>query len=64
MDKNNTNRNKYNNLIINKLAEKHNISKSYVRKSLKKDRTGILPDLIIKEYKELEIQINSLLKNI
>ncbi len=62
MDKNKTNRNKYNHLVVNKLADKHNISKSYVRKSLKGDRTGILPDLIIKEYKELENQINNFLK--
>ncbi len=63
MNKNNTNRNKYNDLVVKKLAEKHKISTSYVRKSLKGDRTGIFPDLIIKEYKELNKIIDDTLNN-
>lgn len=62
-EKNNTNRNKYNDLVVKKLAEKHKISTSYVRKSLKGDRTGIFPDLIKKEYKELNKLINDALDN-
>lgn len=64
MNKNNTNRNKYNDLVVKKLAEKHKISTSYVRKSLKGDRIGIFPDLIIKEYKEMDKLINDTLNNL
>ncbi|MDM1557090.1 hypothetical protein HX126_21270 [Chryseobacterium indologenes] len=48
-------RTNYNEDILNVLKDKYGYSLDYIRKSLRGDRTGIMPDLIIKTYKELEI---------
>lgn len=47
-------RTNYNEDILNVLKDKYGYSLDYIRKSLRGDRTGIMPDAIIKAYKELE----------
>jgi len=47
-------RNNYNEDIINALADKYGFSQDYIRKCLRSDRTGIMPDNVKKDYKELE----------
>lgn len=40
--------------ILNLLKDRYDFSIDYIRKSLRGDRVGIMPDTLIKEYKELE----------
>ena len=47
-------RNNYNEDIPIKLYEMYGYSKDYIRKCLRDDRVGIMPDKIKKSYKELE----------
>ncbi|GGB82655.1 hypothetical protein GCM10007424_23360 [Flavobacterium suaedae] len=47
-------RNNYNEDILNSLAKKFGYSVDYIRKCLRDDRKGIMPDVIKKEYKYLE----------
>jgi signal recognition particle receptor subunit beta len=43
----------YNEEILNILETKYGYSIDYIRKCLRGDRTGIMPDEIVKEYKAL-----------
>ena len=45
---------KYNEPILEVLQKKYGYSIDYIRKSLRGDRYGIMPDKIIKDYKILE----------
>jgi hypothetical protein len=54
MRKNMTKRSYYNTGILIALNKKHGYSIDYIRKSLRNDRTGIIPDVLKKEYKALE----------
>ena len=47
-------RNNYNEEILNQLSAKYGFSVDYIRKCLRDDRKGIMPDVIKKEYAELE----------
>lgn len=47
-------RNNYNEEILTSLAEKYGFSVDYIRKCLRDDRKGVMPDIVKKEYKELE----------
>jgi hypothetical protein len=40
--------------IMNTLQERYGFSLDYIRKSLRGDRKGILPDKLIQEYKALD----------
>ena len=40
--------------ILNTLKDRYGFSLDYIRKSLRGDRTGILPDKLIQEYKALD----------
>ncbi len=40
--------------ILNTLQERYGFSLDYIRKSLRGDRKGILPDKLIQEYKALD----------
>jgi hypothetical protein len=55
MNKPTKKRNYYNEEILKELEKKFGYSIDYIRKSLRGDRTGIMPDNIRKEYKTLEI---------
>ncbi len=46
-------RNNYNEDILTALHNKYGYSVDYIRKSLRKDREGIMPDILIKEYNKL-----------
>ncbi|QGN21582.1 hypothetical protein [Elizabethkingia anophelis] len=52
-------RNYYNEVILNELVKRHGFSVDYIRKALRNDRTGIVPDILKKEYKQLESAANS-----
>lgn len=54
MSKPTTKRMNFNKDILNKLKSKYGYSIDYIRKCLRKDREGIMPDKLIKEYKRLE----------
>lgn len=54
MSKSNKKRTYYDQNILNLIKERYGFSIDYIRKSLRGDRTGILPDKIIEEYKKLE----------
>ena len=48
-------RNNYNEDILIALNERWGYSIDYIRKSLRGDRVGVMPDTLIKEYKKLVI---------
>lgn len=54
MNKRTKKRNKYNEDILVFIHNKYGYSIDYIRKSLRGDRVGEMPDIIIKEYKALE----------
>lgn len=43
----------YNEDVLNLLKERYGYSLDYIRKSLRGDRVGIMPDTLIKEYRKL-----------
>lgn len=45
---------KFNEEILDVLKNRYGYSLDYIRKSLRGDRVGIMPDKLIKEYKEIE----------
>ena len=49
-------RNNYNEEILNALNSKYGYSIDYIRKALRRDREGVMPDTLIKEYKILEVE--------
>ncbi len=59
MCKNTKKRNNYNGFILHELKIRYGYSLDYIRKSLRGDRMGIVPDKIIKEYKLMEFAANS-----
>lgn len=54
MDKNITKRKNYNTGILIALKKKYGYSIDFIRKSLRGDRVGVMPDTLKKEYKALE----------
>ncbi|MBL7881943.1 MAG: hypothetical protein JNN23_19075 [Chryseobacterium gambrini] len=54
MDKTTQKKTYYNTVILNVLHAKYGYSIDYIRKCLRGDRTGIMPDEIKAEYKKLE----------
>jgi hypothetical protein len=56
MSKTTKKRNNYNEDILEALNEKWGYSIDYIRKSLRGDRVGVMPDKLIKEYKKLVIE--------
>lgn len=55
MSKSTKKRINYNEDILDLLKERYGYSIDYIRKSLRGDRVGVMPDTLIKEYKKLEI---------
>lgn len=53
MNKPTKKRSKYNEQVLVALKEKHGYSIDYIRKSLRGDRVGFIPDKLKKEYKKL-----------
>lgn len=56
-------RNNYNEDILIKLQQMYGYSKDYIRKCLRDDRVGIMPDKIKKSYKELENAAKKAIQN-
>ncbi|HFG0566900.1 hypothetical protein [Flavobacterium psychrophilum] len=54
MDKLTKKKNFYNHDILEVIKERYGYKIDYIRKSLRGDRVGTIPDRIIKEYKILE----------
>jgi hypothetical protein len=54
MSKLTTKRTMFNTDILYLLKERYDYSLDYIRKSLRGDRVGTMPDILIKEYKQLE----------
>ncbi|RQO37920.1 hypothetical protein DBR39_13610 [Chryseobacterium sp. KBW03] len=54
MDKPTKKRIKYNEDILNVLRSRYGYTFDFIRKSLRGDRVGEMPDQLIKEYKELD----------
>ena len=46
----------YNQDILLLIKDRYGFSLDYIRKSLRGDRTGLLPEKIIKEYNDLEYE--------
>ena len=44
----------YNTEILRQLEKKYGFTVDYVRKCLRGDRKGVMPDTVAKEYKSLE----------
>lgn len=63
MDKTTKKRNNYNTEILNVLVDRYGYSIDFIRKSLRGDRVGEMPDVLKKEYKILESEANRAIKN-
>ncbi len=50
-------KNTYNQNILKQMQERYGLSISYIRKSLRGDRIGIIPSKLIEEYKTLEKEV-------
>lgn len=68
MNKPTKKREKYNEIVLDQLKAKYGFSKDYIRKCLRKDRVGIMPDKVIADYKtmlkSLEIKLQELKENL
>ncbi|WP_306353676.1 hypothetical protein [Flavobacterium sp. '19STA2R22 D10 B1'] len=64
MSKETKNRRVYNTEILNVLEIKYGVTVNYIRKCLRGDRTGIIPDRLIKEYNEAVKQYAVTVENI
>lgn len=53
----------YNEEILNQLEDMYGYTRDYIQKSLRDDRTGIMPDKIKKSYKELENAAKQAIQN-
>ena len=62
MDKPTKKRNNYNEDILNVLADKYGYSIDYIRKSLRGDRVGEMPDILKKEYKAMDVEAKKSIK--
>jgi hypothetical protein len=54
MDKPTKKNKKYNAVILNVLQEKYGFGIDYIRKALRGDRVGEMPDVLKKEYEALD----------
>ena len=56
-------RNIYNQDILEHIQSRYGFSLDYIRKSLRGDRTGILPEKIVFEYTQLEAETRKVIAN-
>lgn len=54
----------YNRDIINRLKEKHGFTSRFIYASLRGERTSESSDIIVKDYKKMESEINKTLKQL
>lgn len=62
MDKTSKKRKNYNTEILNVLSSRYGYSIDFIRKSLRGDRVGKMPDVLKKEYKILENEANEAIR--
>ncbi|WP_407479904.1 hypothetical protein [Elizabethkingia anophelis] len=62
MDKTSKKRKNYNTEILNVLSSRYGYSIDFIRKSLRGDRVGEMPDVLKKEYKILENESNEAIR--
>ncbi|MCT3661081.1 hypothetical protein HZR00_00945 [Elizabethkingia anophelis] len=62
MDKTSKKRKNYNTEILNVLSSRYGYSIDFIRKSLRGDRVGEMPDVLKKEYKILENEANEAIR--
>lgn len=63
MDKPTKKRQSYNADILNKLKDRYGYSLDFIRKSLRGDRVGEMPDTLKKEYRALESAASNAIKH-
>ncbi|WP_158651369.1 hypothetical protein [Pseudotamlana carrageenivorans] len=63
MNKSSKKRIKFNEIAIDILIKRYGYSIDYIRKSLRGDRTGIMPDILIKEYNKLDSASKDAIQN-
>jgi len=63
MCKSTKNSNNYNEDILNALHEMFGFSIDYIRKCLRGDRTGIMPDEVCKYYKKMQAESKRAIEN-
>jgi hypothetical protein len=65
MDKNNTKKyNKYNEISLEALYLKYNVTKYYIRQCISGRKTGLLADSIMKDYKIMEMERKQIVNNL
>ncbi len=47
---------KFNEDVLNALHKKYGYTVDYIRKSIRGDRVGYVPDILVKEYKKLDAE--------
>jgi len=58
----NKKKNKWNAIVINRLAQKHGFTKYYIRQCLRRDRNNNTADIIRREYRELVLKVEQALQ--
>ncbi|MEX6627538.1 hypothetical protein PG913_08430 [Tenacibaculum pacificus] len=53
----------YNQDVLGILAKRYDYSTSYIKAALRGDRVGTMPDVLIKEYKRLEKEAETIKEN-
>ncbi len=61
MSKTTKKRNKYNDIVVKRLAEKFGLTAHYIRMCLRGDRVCETADTIVKEYKALDKKVKETL---
>jgi len=61
MNKSTIKRNKFNELVINRLQKKWGVTKHYIRMALRGDRTSETCEEIVKDYKRLVKEVENAL---
>ena len=52
---------RYNTIVIDKLSQKHKVTKVFVRQCIRGDRTSLTAELIAKEYKKMVFEVEQIL---
>ena len=64
MNKPTKKREKYNEIVLEALKNKYGFTINYIQKCLRGDRTGIMPDEIIKDYYKMLPEVNQKIQEI
>ncbi len=53
----------HNSLAVNEVAKKYGVTDRYVRAAINGDRTGVIPDKLVAEYKALDKALKNTIQN-